>query len=96
MGVRVDFCFLSIIMVFLYYTSIIQYMAVSQVVDSNNMITVSKNSMVPAVEKFHLIHSESFALHVNTQKCHNMDLLRAIPYDFNGYWWLLDTMRRSY
>lgn len=71
-------------------------MTVSQVVDSNNMITVSKNSIVPAVEKFHPIHSESFAVHVNTQKYHNMGLLRATPYDFNGYWRLLDIMRRPY
>lgn len=71
-------------------------MAVSRVVASNNMITVSKNSMVPAVEKFHLMYTEGFALHVNTQKDHNMGLLRATPHDFNGYWWLLDIMRRPY
>ncbi len=72
-------------MVFLYHANIIQHITKPQVVDSNNMITVSKNSMVSAVEKFHLIHPEDFALHVNTQKYHNMGLLRAIPYDFNGY-----------
>lgn len=71
-------------------------MTVSRMFASNNMTAVSKNGIVPAVEKFHPIHSESFALHVNTQKYHNMDLLRAIPYDFNGYWWLLDIMRGTY
>ena len=83
---------------FLYHTSIIQHMTVSQVVGSNNIITVSKNSMVPVVEKFYFIHPESFASYVNyiTQKHHNMGLLRATPYDFNGYWWLLDIMRRTY
>ena len=70
----------------------------SRVAGSNNMTTVSKNSMVPAVEKFYYIHPENFASYVNyiTQKYHNMGLLKAIPYDFNGHWWLLDTMRRSY
>lgn len=93
---RVNFCLMSIIMVFLYHTNIIQHMTIPQVVDSNNMITVSKNSIVPDVEKFYPIHSESFALHVNTQKYHNIGSLRAIPYDFNGYWRLLDIMRRLY
>ena len=83
-------------MVFLYHKNIIQHMTISQVTDSNNIITVSKNGIVPAVEKFYFMHSENFALRVNTQKYRNMGLLKAIPYDFNRYWWLLDIMGRSY
>ncbi len=47
-------------MVFLYHKNIIQHMTIPQVADGNNIITVSKNGIVPAVEKFYLVHSENF------------------------------------
>lgn len=71
-------------------------MIVSQMVDNNNMITVSKNSMAPVAKKFYLVHPESFASYVDTQEYHNAGLLKATPCDINGYWRLLHIMRRSY
>lgn len=93
---RVNFYLLSIIIVFLYHADIIQHMTTPQVLDSDNIITVSKNGMVPAAEKFYFMYTEGFALHVNTLKYHNMGLLGVTPYGFNGYWRLSDIMRRPY